>query len=416
MKWLIWSLSVLFFLYEFILRISPSVMVTSLMQAFSVNAEALGTLSAFYLYIYAPMQFPVGVLMDRYGARQLLTVATFSCGVGGILFGMATVLAVADMGRLLMGFGSAFAFVGMTYICSHWFPSEQLSLLIGISNSIGMLGAVFGEGPLSVAVDHWGWRPCSIGLGIAGFVLAASIFLVVRNMPQHPEGKPIKTPDLRKAMNSFWTVCKNRYTWINATLSLLLYSITVAFAGLWAVPFLQEAYGLSNEAASFGSSMIFIGWITGGPLIGHISALFHRRKPILRYASLILLVLFCLLVYYPKTPETLLYILLFFIGYFSSAQLLTFSLAVRINPFWAKGSALAITNFMTMLGGAILQPLVGEILDRSTAGYVEGIIVTYPIEAYQNALSVFPICLFAAFLLSFLLPKEPLKKNLLNQR
>src|SRR5690606_30226727 len=88
-KWIIWSLAVFFYFYEYFLRVSPSIMVTELMKDFHINAEKVGIISAFYFYIYALMQLPVGLLMDRYGSRKLLTFGSLACGLGGILFGFA---------------------------------------------------------------------------------------------------------------------------------------------------------------------------------------------------------------------------------------------------------------------------------------------------------------------------------------
>ena len=94
-------------------------MVGDLMENFHISASTLGILSAFYFYAYSPMQIPAGLLMDRFGARRLLTFATFICGLGGILFGFAPSLWLASLARFLMGLGSAFAFVGLVFVCSH---------------------------------------------------------------------------------------------------------------------------------------------------------------------------------------------------------------------------------------------------------------------------------------------------------
>ena len=110
-KWSIWTLAAVFYFYEFVLRVSPSVMVPELMTSFGITASAVGVLSAFYLYSYAPMQLPVGVLMDRYGVKKVLSIASIICGLGALLFSAAGDLSVASLGRLLIGAGSSFAFI-----------------------------------------------------------------------------------------------------------------------------------------------------------------------------------------------------------------------------------------------------------------------------------------------------------------
>lgn len=92
LKWFIWCLAVLFYFYEFVLRVSPGVMVPELMKAFDVTAYGVSIISAFYLYAYAPMQIPVGVLIDKLGLKKLLSSASILCGIGAILFSLSAYL------------------------------------------------------------------------------------------------------------------------------------------------------------------------------------------------------------------------------------------------------------------------------------------------------------------------------------
>ena len=113
LPWVICGLGALFYCYEYLLRISPSVMMSDLMQAYHINATVFGNLAAFYYYAYTPMQLPVGILMDRYGPRRLLTFACLACALGSYLFAHAFHIELAQIGRFMVGFGSAFAFVGV---------------------------------------------------------------------------------------------------------------------------------------------------------------------------------------------------------------------------------------------------------------------------------------------------------------
>src|SRR5262245_9308234 len=113
LPWVICGLGALFYCYEYLLRIAPSVMMVDLMQAYQINATVFGNLAAFYYYAYTPVQLPVGVLMDHYGPRRLLTFACLACALGSYLFAHASYISMAQFGRFLVGFGSAFAFVGV---------------------------------------------------------------------------------------------------------------------------------------------------------------------------------------------------------------------------------------------------------------------------------------------------------------
>ncbi len=181
MRWVIWAFASCFYFYEYLLRVSPSTMVPELMAAFSLNAAEIGVLGGAFFFTYAPMQLPVGILMDRFGARKLLTYASIGCGVGSFIFGVSKGLSLLYVGRLLIGAGSSFAFVAMVFVCSHLFEKSKRALLVGLANSIAMLGGLFGEGPLSSIVHNIGWRWTMIILGFIGVALGFLIFLTLFN-------------------------------------------------------------------------------------------------------------------------------------------------------------------------------------------------------------------------------------------
>lgn len=397
LAWLIWALAVLFYLYEYAIRIAPSVMVPELEQAFHINAAMVGVLSACYLYIYAPMQVPVGLMMDRWGPKTLLSLAALACGVGSILFGSATALWVAYVGRILMGLGSAFGFIGVIYVSTHWFGRTRLPWLIGIGNSLGMLGAVVGQGPAAGLVVHIGWRSLSIAFGVIGLVLAVAIFLAIKRGKEieHHVQVPFIT-----ILQNLKAILRLPSTWINAGVAFFFYSTTTAFAGLWAVPCLQSLYGMPKAEAGIISTMIWVGWIIGGPLLGLLSSKSEHMKPVLIVSSLCSFIVICLFLYVPGWPVWMVVLLFFLLGIFLSGELATYSLAVRISPPEAKGTAPGLTNFFALLSGSALQPIVGALLDLRLAGRASGGLTS---ADYRIALTIFPISLLIACLLSIVL-------------
>lgn len=404
LKWIIWSLVAIFYLYEFFLRVAPSVMIPDLMKAFSVDATTVGVLSAFYFYIYAPMQLPVGMLTDRFGARKLLAIASVISGVGALFFGLAEGFSLAALGRFFIGFGAAFGFVGIVYVATHWFSSKRRGLMIGLANTLGMLGAILGQGPLREAIDGFGWRSVTIFLALFGIILGFLIFLIMRDDPKKAE-TPKPSSEERNLWKNLAIVTKNPYTWVISVSALFFYLTTATFAGLWAIPFVHESYNISITKAGFAVSMIFVGWAIGGPLIGVISDKLDRKKMPILVATAIGFVLTALAIYI-KVPLSILYILFFLIGFVSSAELLCFSYAIDINPFSAKATATAFVNFIVVIGSAVFQPLVGYILDLNWAGQMDGAVRSYPVEAYNIAMATFPISFILAFLLALFMIKE----------
>lgn len=192
----VWGLAVAFYFYELMLLVSPSVMLNDLAQAFETSAEQLGTLAAYYYYAYALMQIPVGLLMDRFGPRKLLTIAALLCAIGSMIFGLAPTLVIAKIGRFVMGMGGAFAVVGCLKLASLWFAVNRFALLTGIMVAVGMMGGVFGQAPIAKVVTLLGWRETVLISSVTGLILSLVIWFVVADRPfkQSEEDKPNLPP------------------------------------------------------------------------------------------------------------------------------------------------------------------------------------------------------------------------------
>ena len=408
-KWIIWLLAAIFYFYEFVLRVSPSVMIVELMRSFSITASAVGVMSAFYLYAYAPMQIPVGMLMDRFGVKTLLSIASIVVGLGTILFSLAHHVGLASFGRFLIGGGSSFAFVAMVYISSHWFPIKRRAFLIGIANSVAMLGASAGSGPLTTIIAKFGWRPTLFGFGIFGIVLAISIFWALKLDPVSEKVEKHHAEIPTHPFSKLKTVCKNKQTWLNSCVALCFYMTTTAFAGLWGLTFIQTAYQVSKETAGYAMSMVFLGWLVGGPIVGHLSDRLGHRKFAIRMSILFTLLSLAPVIYFTSIPIELVYVLMFLVGVFSSAELLNFSLAIEINPLVVKATAAAFTNFMISCGDSLIQPLIGFILDIGWDGNLLSGIRTYSVQDFQVALTTLPVSLLIAFILTYFIKEGRLE-------
>ncbi len=402
LKYVIWSLSVTFLFYEYFIRVTPSIILPDLMQSFHINAGQVGFLSSFYLYAYALMQIPVGSLSDKFGARRLLTVACFCCAVGSFLFGITNVLAWAATGRFLQGLGSSFGFVGLVYVSTHWFAQKRWARLIGIGNSLGMAGAVIGQGPLTYLINAWGWRPVILALAGIAFILGVVIYPIIRIDPEEMQNiEPEKKISLSEG---FRIVTKNIRTWIIALASGCYYSSLLAFGALWGIPFLKNVYGFSTTSAGFAISMLYLGSIFGGPFIGYFSDRLRHRKPLLLLLTLLSFLTILPVLYIHLSVFTI-FILLFLCGVFLSGQLLTYTFVIESNPIEAKATSVGFVNAMVFVISSIVQPLVGFILDRRETGPITGS-TGYSPESYRWALSCFPILLLLCFFLLLCIPEN----------
>jgi sugar phosphate permease len=403
--WLIWIIASLFYAYEFFLRISPTVMVPDLMHAFKVNAATLGALSAFYYYAYASLQVPVGMLLDKFGIRRLLTIAAICVAVGSFAFSHTHSLWVAEAGRVLTGMGSAFAFISTVKLARNWFNHEWLAIVIGMTNTLGVLGAVAGEGPLAAFVQHFGWRESLFVAGCIGALLALLITLIVRDTPETAGCDVEGRGQDKTIVPEFWQglicVLKSPKTWVVAVFAGLMVAPISAFTELWSVPFLMQAHHITRTSAALLSTVMFIGIAVGGPFHGWWSGRIGSRKPALRLGAVGALVCLSVVIYAPISSFAVLITLLFLFGFFTSTMLLCFAINTENNPLWATGVVIGFTNMLVMAGGAIFQPLVGYFLDMVAHSSAHHLVTHFTAAEFRVALSVLPLCNLIALIVVF---------------
>ncbi len=398
--WLYWILGALFYCYEYFLQVSPSVMVPDLMRSFHIGGAALGNLTAFYFYAYASMQVPAGILLDRLGPRRLLTIAVLFCAVGAVIFGNAHSFPVGCLGRFLIGLGSAFAAIGTLHIAATWLPLNRFALLTGVLLTMGMMGAIGAQAPLSIMVQHFGWRHAMLFFGVTGIGLSVLIYSVVRD--REMPGLKSKSQQLGIAQG-LGLVIKNTQTWLTSMYGALMFLPTIAFGSLWGVPFLMQFYGISRTHAASLVSLLFIGWAIGAPLWGWFSDRIGRRKTPLYIGSIGTLISLSAVLYVPFEYDVISLPLLFLFGFFSSAFLPAFSIVREINPIQTNATALGFLNMLNMSGAAIAPPFIGWLLDSNWQGAMHNGARIYDIHNFHLALMALPICVgISLFILPFI--------------
>ena len=403
--WLVCFIGALFYLYEYLLRVTPSQMTKELQLAFHINAQTLGHLVGYYYYIYAPMQLFVGILMDRYGPRRLLTMAVFCCALGTYLFANNQSLYVAELGRFLVGFGSAFAFVGVLKLATLFLPSRVFGMVSGMSMALGMAGGMLGDMLISAMVNHYDWRLTLYYSAAVGVLLNVIIYCVVRDAasPKLKYKPSIKT--LRGGLNGLIALLLKPAIWINGAVGCLLYLPTSTFAEFWGTPYLEQVCGMSKHQAALGMTYIFLGWAVGGPLVGFISDRIKQRRLPLTIGSSVAAVVFSAVLFLPNFPVKFIYPAFFIFGFFSSVQVLVFALGRELAQAKYSATVLALTNMFVMSGGTMTLGFVGKILDRYWTGEIINGVHVYSASNFQYALAILPLGLLISVLLTLFLPE-----------
>jgi len=386
-------------------------MVEHLQMAFSVNgvpldATKLGHLSAFYYYAYTPMQLPVGLMMDRYGPRNILTIAVLSCAGGTLLFAYASALWVAALGRFLIGFGSAFAFVGVLKLASTWLPANRFALISGLTTTLGMVGAMFAGTYLSYVIEDIGWRQTLYYSSVVGFVLFPLVWFMIRDEPKDPSQNHSTAGcehiSYRQLFSDIIDALKNKQIWLNGLIGSLIMAPTVVFAELWGTSYLKVVESFDTGMATSAVAMIFLGWAIGGPIVGYLSDKIGRRKPLLIIGALTVTALLAVTFYYPNLTYIQISVLLLLVGIFSSVEILCFAIGRENCPSHLSGTVIAITNFI-VVSGAIFQVMVGKLLDKGWNGEMTDMMKVYSADNYRAALFLLPLLTLIAFILLFFL-------------
>ena len=377
---LAWATAALFFFYAWVLRVAPSVMITELMRDLALGGAVLGNLSAFYFYGYAGMQIPVGLMLDRFGPRRLVSVAALVCALGCILFATGSSFWAVAAGRFLIGASAAFSLVGSMAIAGQWFPPSRFALLSGLAMMMGMAGGVFGQAPLRIGVDAFGWRTTSLILAAGGLLIATSAWLTVRDKRRAVAG------NVQALFLGLAAVARRPQTWLIAVAGLGASTPLLGFAGLWGVPYLATTHGLDATAAAAVTSTMFIGWGAGAPFFGWLSDHLSRRRVPYSAGLALCMVSIALIVYAPGLPVSAVTALCFLAGFGGSAQIIGFAAAREHNPPAFSATAIGFVNCLVTSAGAIYQPLTGWLLDLQWKGQMVADARVYDADAYRFAL------------------------------
>ena len=377
---IVFGLALASFVLSFFHRTAPAAIASELTRTFSISGAVLGTLAATYFYVYTLLQIPVGVLADTLGPRRLLTGGSAIAAVGSLLFALAPVWEIAAVGRTLVGIGVAVAFIAILKVSAMWFAPERFATVTGVTMFAGNLGAVVAGAPLAWVVTQTSWRGVFVALAVLSGLLAIATWLRVRD---HPEelGYPAAhaaAPAAASAARVPWRhaltrVLLNPSTWPAFFVNFGVGGSFLAFAGLWAVPFLQQVYGMSRVEAAQHSSLLLLGVAFGALAIGAISDRLRSRTGVMRVVVLAYTLSWAPWLLHVQWPlwATLAWFAL--MGLLIPGFSLSWTIAKESNPPQFAGIATAVVNVGIFLGTGILQPWVGWVLDRGrAAGDVAG--------------------------------------------
>jgi MFS family permease len=392
LAWTMWGLGAALYFVGFYQRVAPAVITAELSDAFQLSAAALGNLSAFYFYSYVAMQIPTGILVDRYGARVLLTIGATVAAIGTAVFAMAPDLFWANAGRLMIGGSVGVAFVAMLKLASHWMPPAKFALTSGVAMTVGVLGAVSAGAPLRMLVNEFGWRHVMWASAALTALIAIVTWLLVRDDPADRDYRSYaatrEAHRTARVFDGIREVLRYRNVVLLFFIPGVASGMVLTFAGLWGVPFLTTHYQLTPTNAAALCSTMLVAWAAGSLSYGAMSDRAGRRKPLYIGGLIVAMALWSVLIYVPRLPYALLVSLMIATGFFAGFFIISFAFAKESVPARLAGTVSGVSNMGVIQGPMFLQPLVGVILDQHWQGAMAGGKRVFDLASYQQGFSI----------------------------
>lgn len=403
--WIIWTVGVAAYVLAITNRSSLSAVGVDAAARFDADAATLSMFAVVQLAVYGGMQIPIGVLLDRYGARPIMTVGMILMAVGQLTMALSPSVGVAILARMLLGAGDAAIFPGVLRLIATWFPAQRGPLMVQFTGIVGQSGQLVSLVPLAALLHATSWTITFGSIAGLGILFAVLVFLLIRNHPPDRDDDVSVDTDtgaIRVVTSAVDTGVGIRAAWAHPGTRLAFWShFTTPFAGtafvlLWGMPFLTAGEGLTTaQAASVMSLYVVVGMLLG-PVMGELS----RRVPHLRSQALVLptvavqAIAWLAIIAYPgPAPLWLLLVLAVALATGGPASMIAFDHARTHNPSHRLSTATGVTNAGGFLAALIAILLIGLALDLQGAGTPD----TYSLDAFRVAfLTQMPLWLLGA--------------------
>nr|WP_218853808.1 MFS transporter [Schumannella luteola] len=377
-SWIVFGGAVFAYLVSVTQRTSFGVAGVPATDRFDVSASAISTVAVVQVVVYAAMQIPVGALVDRLGSKGLLLIGAALMGGGQLLLAFSPGFAPLVVARMLVGAGDALTFISVIRLLPFWFSGRVVSQLSQWVGTIGQLGQILSAFPFALLLQQAGWTPAFSVLGALSLVALLIVLVAVKRGEPQPLTGPLPTGGFGARLV---TAARRPGTQLGFWVHLIGGTPTNVIAILWGYPLLTAGLGYSTGLAAGIMSLLVVGGIVFGPLIGYLIARFPLRRSSLILAVVsVIAVVWALMLLWPGVPPVALVVVFFLVVAIGGpGSLIGFDVARSFNPSHAFGSASGIVNVGGFTGGFVSMLLVGVVLDA-----LHGAGVTSTLYAYDG--------------------------------
>lgn len=366
--WFVWIIASLFYAYQYILRVMPNIMLNDITQQFQIDATVFGQFSGVYYLGYSLMHLPIGIALDRFGPRKVMTFCILLTVLGLIPIIFAHQWVYPLIGRMMIGIGSSAAILGTFKIIRMSFKERHFSRMLGFSVMIGLIGAIYGGGPVSYLCTLWGYKVVVGIFASTGVLLAALTYFMV------PEIAATKHSSVLANIKILLT--HHKILWVCFFAGLMLGPLE-GFSDVWGSGFLKQVYGLSSTTANYLPSMLFIGMCFGAPVLSMIAEKTGHYLGAIIVAGGIMSLSFIVLLT-GTMPVTGIIISFVLVGICCAYQILAIYKVSTYVPENLAGLATAIANMIIMSFGYAFHTVIGFVINiyggiNSSEAFTRGI-------------------------------------------
>ena len=373
----IWMVVSIFYAYQYILRVMPNIMLDDIMQQFQFTAATFGQFSGIYYIGYSLMHLPMGIFLDRYGPKKVMTASILLTVVGLIPLIFADYWVYPIIGRLLIGIGSSAAILGVFKVVRMSFSEQHFARMLSFSVTIGVLGAIYGGSPVSYMRDTLGYQTVVEIFALAGIVLAVATYLII------PE---IKAQAETTVFSGIAEVLGNSRVVLTCFFAGLMVGPMEGFADVWGTAFLKHAYHYDATLATSLLSLIYIGMCFGGPILSLVAEKIGSSLIAIVMAGIGMTVGFVCLLAWPISPGAV-SINFVVVGVCCAYQILAIYQASKYVREEVAGLTTALANMIIMIFGYAFHTAIGSVVNAMGGPSAP--------EALTYGVAVIPVALFA---------------------
>jgi sugar phosphate permease len=380
----VWGIGVAVYFVAVIFRTSLGVAGLDAAARFHVSASQLSTFSILQLLVYAGMQIPVGLLVDRLGTRKVLAIGVLLFTAGQLGFAFSPSYGTALASRVLLGCGDAMTFISVLRLGSRWFPARRGPLIAQLAGLAGMAGNLVSTLVLARLLHHVGWTAAFAGSALAGVVVLVLLLLFLKDHPEGYEPEPLPHQGaayVRRQIAASWREPGTRLgLWVHFTTQFP----AMVFLLLWGMPFLVQAQGLSRATAGELLTLVVLSNMAVGLVYGQIVARHHAaRLPLALGTVTATASLWAATLAYPgeRAPMWLLVVLCAVLGACGPASMLGFDFARPANPPERQGTASGITNMGGFVASMTTLFAIGVLLDATGDNYTVAFSAVFVLQA-----------------------------------